>query len=160
MFLIGSDSVYVLVTLHPLVYLKSLPQWWSKSSYHIGLSSQIRNRPTRPNRPIRPENWPTQRQWRVGGRSLLPEPENGGSVGRFEAKKPIFNRPDRIWPENRTFSVWFVEIRPELEKPCEISSRFGLISSRYVKISLRFDLISSRYVEISSRSSQISPRLA
>ena len=34
-FLIKYSSVCVLVTLHPLVCLKSLPQWWSKSSYHI-----------------------------------------------------------------------------------------------------------------------------
>ena len=35
MFLIRSSLVYVFVTLHTLVYLKSLPQWWSKTSYHI-----------------------------------------------------------------------------------------------------------------------------
>ena len=62
----------------------------------------------------------------VGGRSLPPEPKNGRLVGRFEAKKSIFNWPARILTRKSpftidnsglsVFSVWSVEIRPELKE--------------------------------------------
>ena len=62
----------------------------------------------------------------VGGGSLPPEPENGKSVGRFEAEKPIFNRPNCILTGklpftinnsgSSVFSVQSVKIQPELEE--------------------------------------------
>ena len=62
----------------------------------------------------------------VSGGSLPHEPENGRSIGRFKAEKPIFNRPNRILTEKlpftinnsglSVFSVQPVKIQPELEE--------------------------------------------
>ena len=62
----------------------------------------------------------------ISGGSLPLEPENGRSVGRFEAEEPIFNRPNRILTRklpftinnsgSSMFSVQSVKIQPELEE--------------------------------------------
>lgn len=62
----------------------------------------------------------------VSDGSLPPEPENGRSVGRFEAEESIFNRPNRILTGklpftinnsgSSVFSVQSVKIQPELEE--------------------------------------------